>query len=393
MMSSGDAASVLVFYIDSGGGHRNAAQALVAAARERGSACSLEMVNLQAVLAPLDFTRRFTGVSVEEAYNVLLRREWTSIMVPLLRLLHGVIRLRRRAIIRQIERFLSERQPPPAALLSVMPNFNGPLRDACRRALPGVGFAVLLTDRADFPPHFWLEPGLDRAIVATDEAERQAAAVGLPPGAVVRASGMVLHPRHYAARAEVRGATRAELGFGMDDFVLLLLFGGKGSPVMERLARGLLAERDSWRVIAICGDNPGLVVRLEALGATQPGRMCVLGFTDRVGDFMAASDLLVTKPGPGSLAEAFHRRVPVVVAGNRDTIPQERFNVRLVAERELGVVVGDWVEVPAAVSAYVADPERQERVRAHLAALPENRAVFEALDVIEQLAGLQPQES
>jgi 1,2-diacylglycerol 3-beta-galactosyltransferase len=389
MTTSGDAASVLVFYIDSGGGHRNAARALVAAAQERGSACRLEMVNLQSVLASLDFTRRFTGVSVEEAYNVLLRREWTSIMVPLLRLLHGVIRLRRRAIVRRIESFLAERQPPPAALLSVMPNFNGPLRDACRRALPGVRLAVLMTDLADFPPHFWLEPGLDCAIVATDEAERQAAAVGLAPEAVVRTSGMVLHPRHYAQGAQAGQATRAELGFGVDDFVVLLLFGGKGSPVMERLASGLLAERDSWRVIAISGDNPGLVARLEAIAATQHDRLRVLGFTDRVGDFMAASDLLVTKPGPGSLAEAFHRRVAVVVAGNRDTIPQERFNVRLVAEGELGVVVSDWAEVPAAVSAYVADPERQRRVRANLAALPENRAVFEALDVIEQLAGLR----
>jgi hypothetical protein len=390
-MSASDAPSVPVFYIDSGGGHRNAARALLAAAEERSLGLRLEMVNLQSVLAPLDFTRRITGVPVEELYNVLLRRQMTVLLEPLLRVLHGIIRVRRRAIVGQLARFLTERRPRPAAVLSVVPNFNAPLRDACRQALPGVGFGVLVTDMADFPPHFWLEPGLDRAIVGTDEAERQAVRVGLPPEAVVRTSGMVLNPRFYATTSlDARGTTRAELRFGANDFVVLLLFGGKGSPVIERLARDLLRASERWRVVAICGDNPGLVGRLQPLAAAHAARLRVISFTDRVGDYLAAADLLVTKPGPGSLAEAFHRRVPVVVAGNRDTIPQERFNVRFVAERELGLTVRDWSEVPAAVGAYAADPARQRRVRANLAALPENRAVYEALAVIEDLVALRP---
>jgi UDP-N-acetylglucosamine:LPS N-acetylglucosamine transferase len=80
--------------------------------------------------------------------------------------------------------------------------------------------------------------------------------------------------------------------------------------------------------------------------------------------------------------------VPVVVVRNRHTIPQERFNTDFVRERELGVVVRHWHEIPAAVAALARDPERRARLRANVAALPENRAVFEALDIIEQEAGL-----
>jgi len=61
---------------------------------------------------------------------------------------------------------------------------------------------VALTDLADLPPHFWLEPGLDRVLVATDEAATQAARIGLPSAAIVRTSGMILH------RASTRPARR-----------------------------------------------------------------------------------------------------------------------------------------------------------------------------------------
>ena len=71
-----------------------------------------------------------------------------------------------------------------------------------------------------------------------------------------------------------------------------------------------------------------------------------LGFTDRVAEILAASDLLVTKPGPGSLSEAFHQRVPVVVTRNIHTIPQERFNTDFVRDRGLGLVVPHWRRDP-----------------------------------------------
>jgi UDP-N-acetylglucosamine:LPS N-acetylglucosamine transferase len=103
---------------------------------------------------------------------------------------------------------------------------------------------------------------------------------------------------------------------------------------------------------------------------------------------MAASDLLVTKPGPGSLAEAFQEGLPVVVADNRRTIPMERFNIRFVTENELGIVVHQWREVPRAVAALLRDEARLERLRVNVRALPANRAVYEALDVIAHAAGV-----
>jgi UDP-N-acetylglucosamine:LPS N-acetylglucosamine transferase len=95
-----------------------------------------------------------------------------------------------------------------------------------------------------------------------------------------------------------------------------------------------------------------------------------------------ASDVLVTKPGPGSLAEAFHQQVPVVVTRNVHTIPQERFNTDYVARHGLGRVVSHWREIPDAVAGLFGDGEERTAIRARMAALPENRAVWEVIDVV-----------
>jgi hypothetical protein len=388
---AGGAKEVLLFVVDAGGGHRAAARALLAAAEETGACVPLRVVSLQEVLASQDFLKRLTGLSMEDFYNLLLRRRFTGALRALLRVLHALIALRRRPLVRGLARFL--RGARPAAVVSLIPNFNGVIRDAVREAQPGVPFLVLLTDLADLPPHFWIEAGVDGVIVGSAEAAAQARAIGLPEERIHRVSGMVLHPRFYGRDGgAARGRARAELGVPEEAFTAMLLFGGKGSAEIEPLARALLAADPALHVIAACGDNPGLLARLAPLAAAGAPRLHPLGFTDRVADYMAASDVLVTKPGPGSLAEAFHRGLPVVVADNRRTIPMERFNARYVAENELGVVVRRWSDAPAAVLALARDPARRARMTRSLDALPPNRAVYESLAIIERAAAGAPEE-
>jgi Monogalactosyldiacylglycerol (MGDG) synthase len=373
---------VLLFTIDAGGGHRAAASALSAAAEEVAAPFRLRVESFQQTLAELDVLKRTTGLSIEDGYNLILRERWNAAMVPLLRVMHAAIWVRRRALVRTLAAWL-RRQPRPAAVVSVIPNFNGVMRDAIREAIPGTPLVVVLTDFADFPPRFWIEPGLDRVIVGTDEAREQARAIGIPPERVSRVSGMVMHPRFYRAGGpSVRGRVRQELGLGEADFAVTLLFGGKGSPEMAPLSERLLAAEAAFRVIAICGDNPGLHARLAPLEGRAGGRLVRLGFTDRVAELLAASDLLVTKPGPGSLSEAFHQRVPVVVTRNIHTIPQERFNTDFVRDRGLGLVVSRTRDIPEAALQLFRDAPGRAAIRERLAALPPNRAVYEVVDIV-----------
>jgi UDP-N-acetylglucosamine:LPS N-acetylglucosamine transferase len=194
---------------------------------------------------------------------------------------------------------------------------------------------------------------------------------------------MILHPRFHSPDPAARQRTRRDLGIGAEDFAVLVLFGGKGSPEVHPLCAALLGQSPRWHVMAICGDNPRLQESVGELQRASGGRLHCFGFTDRVLDLMSAADVLATKPGPGSLAEAFHCRVPVVVPCNAHTIPQERYDASYIEANELGVVVRHWREIPAAVSSLAADPVRRARMRRRLEGLPDNLAVFEVLEILE----------
>jgi 1,2-diacylglycerol 3-beta-galactosyltransferase len=190
---------------------------------------------------------------------------------------------------------------------------------------------------------------------------------------------MVLNPKFYEPLGGGRERVRRELGVPGDVPLILLLFGGKGAPEMCPLARRLLELDGRWHVAAVCGDNPRLFARMAPLAEGANGRLHRFGFTPRVHELMDAADLLLTKPGPGSLAEAFHRRVPVVVTLDARTIPQERFNARFVEEQGLGMVARSWQAMADTALELVRDADRLEGLRRKLGRLPQNEAVWDLL--------------
>jgi hypothetical protein len=374
---------ILLYIVDAGGGHRAAANALLAAAADRHPGFDLEIVSFQTVLEPVDWPRRISGVSLEDTYNEMVRRGFTFGLVPLLRALQWTIRRAHKPLVRLIGNDLNRRKP--AVVVSLAPNFNAPLRDAVHQNCPGVPFVVMLTDYADFPPFFWMVPGIDRIVVGCDEAVVQARSIGIAEGHIARHSGMPLNPRFYPRASEEKGrAIRSELGIPEDAFTSLLLFGGKGTPEMAPLGEALLQAIPGGHVVAIGGSNPRLVRRLTEIGAREP-RLHPFGFTDRVSDFMAMADVLVTKPGPGTVAEALHQRIPIVTIANGYTVPQERFNAQYLTAHGFGFVEGAWKDLASCVARLAQNPETRRAVMERQASLPPNSAVFEALDYLSTL--------
>ncbi|MDP9112920.1 MAG: galactosyldiacylglycerol synthase [Acidobacteriota bacterium] len=364
-------------YFDAGGGHRAAANALKAVVDSqhrmtRGEPWQVRLVNLQEVLDSLDVFRKVTGLRLEDIYNTMLAKGWTLGAGLGVQFMHGVIRLYHGATVRLLTQHWVDSKPD--LVVSLVPNFNKAMYESLRKALPEVPYVTILTDFADYLPHFWMEPGQDQYVVCgTAKAIEQAHSLGYTDDRIFSTSGMILRPNFYEPMKLDRAVERARLGLHPTRPTGLVLFGGQGSGVMLEIAERL---RDT-QLILICGRNEKLSARLKAQRAGAP--RCIEGFTQEVPYYMYLSDFFIGKPGPGSISEAVAMKLPVIVERpNAFTLPQERYNPTWVRERHAGMVVDNFREIGQAVKELLGSLDSYRESVSRI----ENRAVFEIPEIL-----------
>jgi 1,2-diacylglycerol 3-beta-galactosyltransferase len=365
-------------FFDAGGGHRAAANALREVMQQQGRPFEIRMVNLQELLDSMDVFRKLTGLRLQDVYNLMLKKGWTLGSPQLTMGMHLVIRLFHGKQVKLLERFWSQSRPD--LVVSLVPNFNRALGQSLRHALPGVPLVTILTDLADYPPHFWIERQEQHFICGSDMAVEQALAMGHSEAMVHRVSGMILNPRFYEIEhlsPQARRAAREALGFDSDLPVGLVLFGGQGAAVMKEIARSL----PSRQLVLICGHNEKLRGELQRM--MRPAPLFAEGFTKDVPRYMQLADYFIGKPGPGSISEAVAMRLPVIVECNAWTLPQERYNAEWVRQQGVGIVLPNFRAIARAVEELL-EPHAYARFSDATGRL-HNRAVFEIPDIVESI--------
>lgn len=371
-------------FFDAGGGHRAAATALKMAIERQGRPWEVRMVHLQDILDQIDVFKKVLRIDLQEIYNQMLKRGWTLGSVTGLKFMHQVIRLYHGAQVRLLEEHW--RKHPADMVVSLVPNFNRSMFEGYAKACPGRPYVTVLTDIADYPPHFWMEQQEQWVVCGSDKAVQQASEMGYPAGRVHRASGMILHPRFYDLPEFDRAARRVELGLDPDKPTAIVLFGGFGSKAMLGILKRLDESGLDMQAILIAGRNDALRVKLEAFKTRM--KKHVVGFTSEVPSYMRAADFFIGKPGPGSISEAIHLGLPVITVSNSWTLPQERYNAEWLTENGLGLVLRSFDGIAEAAGRMLAGTTLSE-MRARAARL-DNQAVWEIPGMLASILGQLP---
>ena len=224
-------------FFDAGGGHRAAATALDIAIRGQQRPWLVRPTNLQELLDQLDILKKYAGIRIEDFYNWMLRSGYTLGSIQLMKVLQAVIWAYHGPTTRMLEAHWKETQSD--MVVSFVPHFNRALGESFRRAYPTRPFVTVLTDVADYPPHFWIERQSQYFICGSDRAVAQARSMGHADDHIFQTSGMILHPRFYEPPIEDKVAEREKLGLRPDLPTALVLFGGFGSGVMLDIAERL----------------------------------------------------------------------------------------------------------------------------------------------------------
>ena len=369
-----------IVYHHAGGGHRSAADALQSTLSTQEHPWDVSLLDIQELLDPLDLIRRATGLRIQDTYNLILRRGWTRFTPQLLLILQATIRLYHRPIVKALRAYWA--QHPADLALSVIPHFNREIADSLHSDGAATPFVTLITDLADYPPHFWIERESEYVIAGTERARQQALTIGLAEDHIFLTSGMILKPKFYEKMIVDRVAERKRLGLVPNCPTAIVLFGGHGSKVMVDITRRLSEASSGVQLILICGHNQKLAEELKDLETTKP--ILVVGFAQNVEYYMALADFFIGKPGPGSISEALQFHLPVIVECNSATLPQERYNAEWVTEKGYGIVVPSFKKIAPAVQRLL-EPATFADFRLN-ANLYSNQTLSELPSILEQCA-------
>ncbi|MEM9947790.1 MAG: glycosyltransferase, partial [Cyanobacteria bacterium P01_D01_bin.36] len=364
--------------------HYAAYRALAAIAQQQHLPWDFQVTDMDDIITALTAQNEIQnayeifGMSGHDLYNLMLKSGWTWLWPLKMRLNKFMVKLNYDAGFNFFEQHWQQQQPD--IVISFMPLYNKGLSASLQKAKPGTPYITVMTDLADYPPAFWLEPEANCITVcATDKAIEQARSLNVSPERIVRSSGMILHPKFYQRPDIDIPAERQKLKLNPQKLTGLVMFGGNGSPAMLDIAQSLENHKD-LQLIFLCGNNEELASSLRQL--PNPQNKLIVSFTEEVPYYMQLADFFIGKPGPGSLSEALMMNLPIITERSRATLIHERYNTEWVEEKQVGIVVKNFKKTHQAIAQFL-DPTTFKQYRENAIAY-QNNSIFELAELIRQ---------
>ncbi len=362
--------TILFLIADTGAGHRSAANAIRNAitlisqkeqeewhARQQDVSASSTDVQEQPTAAALAAppTYRIEIVDVFEEYSLFPLREAVKLYGPAIRYnpkIYGrVFRMsnERRGVMavqtvtsplmrNGLLRLITDVQPD--VIVSIHPLLNHVTIKALQSANLDIPFLTVVTDLVSL--HYsWFAPGADAYIVPTEQAKALYLARGLDSERV-HVLGMPIDPK-FTRPTESKQELQRKFGLEPGLPVVLLVGGGDGAGGLQDAVRAISRAHLPVQLLIITGRNRRLYAYLQRIKINFHVPVKVFGFVQNMPEMMRASDVIITKAGPGTINEALACDLPIILSGY---VPgQEEGNVEFVLKNDLGIMAHDTIEL------------------------------------------------
>lgn len=339
---------VLILYTDTGSGHRSVARAIHSALCMLSPApsASADISAPMALRNPVEHhplgrlfdlygpvTRRTPGLfaGVYHLSNSGRVCDLTG------RLAYGLLRQRLAQLIEATR---------PGLIVCVHSLLTRPILHVLRSGMYDIPLFSVVTDLASIH-HSWIVPAVDRCFVPTDEVREEMVHRGMS-GEQLQVSGLPVHPSFApVTNSATRQSLKLALGLRPDRFTVLVMGGGEGVGGMDRIAGALARSGLPIQLLVIAGRNPALYRSLTKQQHEWPAPHNIFGFAHNVPDLMRASDVVITKAGSVTIAEALACGLPIILSSVIEG--QESGNVDLLERNGVGRLARDASDVVAEV--------------------------------------------
>ena len=366
---------LLLLSVSAGAGHVRAAEALRAAAAEAGLVAEhldvMDFVSSAFRALYTDFYLKL--VEHHPSMWAMLYRimDRTPPSTPLARVRRAIERLNTLRLRKAIAAFAPD---------AVVCTHFLPAELLMRERARGRVTCPVYVQITDFDLHgMWIVPDMAGYFAASEEVAFRAHARGIARERV-HVTGIPIMPAFSEPLSRISCAIDA--GLDAKRTTILLMGGGAGLGGLDDVAARLIALDGNFQLIALAGRNADMLKRLEALAKRHPGRLVAHGFTNRVERLMAASDLVITKPGGLTTSECLAMGLPMIVHA---PIPgQEERNCDYLLEQGAALKAIDASALEWRVRQLVAEPERLAAMAARARSQGHPHA---ARDVVRIVAG------
>jgi 1,2-diacylglycerol 3-beta-galactosyltransferase len=317
----------LILFSDTGGGHRAAARALTDALKLLDPTCIVTVADPLIGQGPA-VVRRLASL-----YSPVIQRSraaWgavyhTSNTRPAFAAIRAVFGPGVRNAVSDLLK-----SHDPDVVLSVHPLLNHISHQAIRKSGRPRALMTVITDLVDFH-RGWTFSQADLVIAPTDLARKVALRRRVPADRI-KLLGLPVDLRFRPPAPGEKQALRRRFGLDERRFTVLVMGGAAGVGHLAQQVRALAWEPYQWQLVVVAGRNEKLRRRIQELRFATP--TLVLGFVDYMPELMRACDMVVTKAGPGAIAEALATGLPVIITG---FLPgQETPNVDYVVDSGFG---------------------------------------------------------
>lgn len=377
---------IVICYADTGGGHKQAADAIREAILEvhasSGSSSNIEVITQGALQSKNVLNSAFL-----DFYNYLLRHH-PARMKHYYRFIEWLKPNESKLAYKMCGDFARNMWMAlrPAVVVSVHPMLNhythlglidAGLRDETR-------FVIVVTDPNAGLWSGWACKAADLIIAPNDLAAIRLRDLGVNPN-TIRTIGMPVKPSFLRPPLIDRDQLLRELGLGPNRITILLSGGWAGGGAVLQIYRALQEVRRPIQVVVLCGHNSDLLDQLHAATVGSALPTAVLPFVDSLADLMSACDLLITKGGGLTTAEAVARRIPMVLDMLSEPMPQEAGTVNLLIEAGLAQPMKSIADIARIVQSFQPAPDRLDKPLPAVHNLDRSDAVF---DIAREILGI-----
>lgn len=227
----------------------------------------------------------------------------------------------------------------------------------------------------------WLCHHYEHYFVALDETRAHLENIGIESHKI-SVSGIPIDP--VFSRLKDKLEMRDKYGFHRDRTTILISAGGFGVGPINNMMKSLLDLKHPAQIVAICGRNEELKSQLEeiAAGVSKDNSVSfnIVGYTSNMDEYMAASDILLGKPGGLTTSEALASGLVMIVV---NPIPgQEERNSDHLLEEGVALRCNNLPVLAYKIDRLLDDPTRLAAMRERALKFARPRAAF---DIVEKL--------